>query len=80
MNNLDHSLTLNYDQCTYNGNALLVVTKKSIHYHSPAGYVSRLRLVVENSGKYQLQVCVYVILKFNGTIISSEFNTIIRYW
>ena len=78
MNYLDHSLALNYDQYTYNGNALLV-TKKSMHYHSPAGYVSRLRLVVENSGKYQLQVCVYVILKFNGTIISSEFNTFIRY-
>ena len=34
VNNLDNSHALNYDQCTCDGNAILVVTKKLLHYHS----------------------------------------------
>ena len=57
VNSFDHSLDLNYDQCIHEGNAILIVTKKKLHHHPPAGYISRLRVVLDNSGDYQLQVC-----------------------
>ena len=59
--NADHSLPLHYDQCVCDGSAILVVTNKSFHFHHPAGCISRLRLVLESSGAYRLQVCMYTI-------------------
>ena len=60
VNSFDHSLDLNCDQCIHEGNEILIVTKKKVHHHPPAGYISRLR-ILDNSGDYQLQVCKIII-------------------
>ena len=41
---------------------LVIVTTKEVHYHAPAGYISRLRLVIESGGSYRIQVrCSFFI-------------------
>lgn len=42
--------------CSEQDNHHLVVEKVNLHYHPPAGYVSRLRLIVNEEWKYYLQV------------------------
>ena len=41
---------------------LLVVTSKRLHRHEPAGFVSRLRIVVNEDQSYQLQVMLNTFL------------------
>ena len=38
VNNLDHSLELNYDQCICDGKSILVVSKKLFHHHPQRVY------------------------------------------
>ena len=52
------SSSLHFDQSYCGDKAVLVVTKARLHEHPPAGYISRIRLVLEDSGTYQLQVCM----------------------
>lgn len=35
---------------------VVIVTSKKVHYHEPVGYISRVRLVLKDSGKYCIQV------------------------
>ena len=52
-----HLSLLHFNQSYCGEKALLVVTKKQLHNHPPTGYMSRIRLVLDNTGTYQLQVC-----------------------
>lgn len=52
-----HLSSLHFNQSYCGGKALLVVTNRQLHEHPPAGYISRIRLVLDNTGTYQLQVC-----------------------
>ena len=33
---------------------LVVVTPKKVHYHEPAGYTSRVRLILTSTGSYYI--------------------------
>jgi hypothetical protein len=49
------SITL-YSSATQSSPAYLVCTQKTLHDHPPAGLVSRVRVVISESGEYELQI------------------------
>ena len=47
---------LNFSRCNSDDQELLVVTTRKLEYCEPAGYMSRIRLIVENNQSYKVQV------------------------
>ena len=47
---------LNFSRCSSDDQELLVVTTCKLDYHEPAGYLSRLRLIVDSNQGYKVQV------------------------
>lgn len=52
--------TLNFSRCSSGVKELLVVTTCKLAYHEPAGYLSRLRLIVDSNQGYKVQVNVHI--------------------
>ena len=50
---------------------VVVVTTTKVHYHEPAGYTSRVRLILTSTGKYCIQV------KFTLPVIIFRSSSII---
>ena len=46
---------------------LVIVTAKKLHYHEPAGYTSRVRMVLKSTGNYSIQVNL-LSLKTSGLL------------
>ena len=46
---------------------LVIVTAKKLHYHEPAGYTSRVRMVLKSTGNYSIQVKL-LSLKTSGLL------------
>ena len=49
---------LNFSRCNSEKHEILVVTTRKLEYHEPAGYLSRLRLIVENNQAFKIQVTI----------------------
>ena len=47
---------LKFSRCSSDDQELLVVTTCKLDYHEPAGYLSRLRLIVDSNQGYKVQV------------------------
>ena len=52
---------LNFSRCNSDKQEILVVTTRKLEYHEPAGYLSRLRLIVGNDQAYKIQVIILTI-------------------
>ena len=55
--------TLNFSRCSSDKHDILVVTTRKLEYHEPAGYLSRLRLMVDNNQTYKIQVTIVTTLQ-----------------
>ena len=54
---------LNFSRCSSDKHDILVVTTRKLEYHEPAGYLSRLRLMVDNNQTYKIQVTIVTTLQ-----------------
>ena len=66
---------LNISRCSSEAQELLMVTTCKLEYHEPAGYLSRLRMIIDNNQGYKIQVSVnFVSQCAHSNLLLPSFN------